>query len=198
MAKASKPSTSPSRLGQRKPTAQDEAQDRLKAATQRLRSGPKGHAPQRDSSRTSRQRTLTPTISTGREPKRAPAKPGKASALPSAAEHLQGRPAGHLPQALRQPPRNPSQTKEGKQSSKLAKRPKEKPVVAQEVEDAKPTPAPLMFVDLFFDGEGQEDKVRLTVNRGDSAREVARRFCEQHGFDHDTQDTLEAQLRIKI
>lgn len=59
-------------------------------------------------------------------------------------------------------------------------------------------PAPLMFVDLFFDGESQDDKVRLTINRGDSAHDVAKRFCEEQGFDQETQDTLEAQLNQKM
>ena len=58
-----------------------------------------------------------------------------------------------------------------------------------------PQEKPLLFVDIDI---GEEQKDRITVLRSDSARDLALRFCQKHGFDYETQCTLEQQLLMKI
>lgn len=45
---------------------------------------------------------------------------------------------------------------------------------------------------------GEQEKDRITVYIGDDAAELSENFCLKHGFDHETQKTLEDQLNFKI
>ena len=46
---------------------------------------------------------------------------------------------------------------------------------------------PLLYIDV---DTGEDQKDRITVYKGDSARLLAEEFCQKHGFDLDTQETL--------
>lgn len=54
---------------------------------------------------------------------------------------------------------------------------------------------PLLYIDIDT-GDGEKD--RITVYKGDSAGLLAEEFCEKHGFDLETQETLLRQLQAKI
>jgi hypothetical protein len=54
---------------------------------------------------------------------------------------------------------------------------------------------PLLFVDIDI---GEDQKDRITVLPNDNASDLAQEFCEKHGFDYETQCTLEQQLMLKI
>jgi hypothetical protein len=54
---------------------------------------------------------------------------------------------------------------------------------------------PLLFVDVNLGGEASE---RIVVYEGDTARELALRFCEEHNLDEDTLEKLEELLVAQI
>lgn len=51
---------------------------------------------------------------------------------------------------------------------------------------------PLLFVDVNLGGESSE---RIVVFEGDTARDLALRFCEEHNLDEDTLEKLEDLLQ---
>ena len=46
---------------------------------------------------------------------------------------------------------------------------------------------PFMFVDIDI---GEQEKDRITVFYGDKPMDLAKEFCNKHGFDKDTEETL--------
>ena len=56
----------------------------------------------------------------------------------------------------------------------------------------------MMYVDVFIDSEGEPIKHRIPVFRGDQPNKLAEDFCIKHGYDLDTQDSLEQSLQQKI
>jgi hypothetical protein len=53
---------------------------------------------------------------------------------------------------------------------------------------------PLLFVDVNLGSESE----RIVVYEGDTARDLAVKFCEEHGLDDDTLETLEQMLQGQI
>jgi hypothetical protein len=51
---------------------------------------------------------------------------------------------------------------------------------------------PLLFVDVNLGGDASE---RIIVYEGDTARDLALRFCEEHNLDEDTLEKLEDLLQ---
>ena len=49
---------------------------------------------------------------------------------------------------------------------------------------------PLLFVDVNLGS----DQARIVVFEGESAQELAKRFCDEHNLDEDTQEKLEELL----
>lgn len=54
---------------------------------------------------------------------------------------------------------------------------------------------PLLFVDVNLGGDASE---RIVVFEGDTARELALKFCEEHNLDEDTLEKLEELLVAQI
>lgn len=54
-----------------------------------------------------------------------------------------------------------------------------------------PEAKPLLFVDIDI-GDGQKD--RISVYKGNKAAVLAKEFCQKHGFDEETRESLEDQL----
>lgn len=54
---------------------------------------------------------------------------------------------------------------------------------------------PLLFVDVNLGGENSE---RIVVFEGDTARDLALKFCEEHNLDEDTLEKLEELLQNQI
>eukprot|EP00347_Sterkiella_histriomuscorum_P024180 403332030 len=54
---------------------------------------------------------------------------------------------------------------------------------------------PLLFIDINL---GEESTERIVVYEGDSAKELAQKFCELHNLDEETQVKLEEQLAAQI
>ncbi len=54
---------------------------------------------------------------------------------------------------------------------------------------------PLLFVDVNLGGNAQQ---RIIVFEGDTAPELALRFCQEHELDEETQSNLEALLEQQI
>ena len=52
-----------------------------------------------------------------------------------------------------------------------------------------------MFVDVNLGGDASE---RIVVFEGDTAEDLARRFCEEHNLDEETQEKLEELLNGQI
>lgn len=50
---------------------------------------------------------------------------------------------------------------------------------------------PLLFVDVNLGGDVAE---RIVVYDGDTANDLAKRFCDEHNLDEDTQEKLEELL----
>lgn len=50
---------------------------------------------------------------------------------------------------------------------------------------------PLLFVDVNLGGENSE---RIIVFEGDTAKDLAQRFCDEHNLDDETQEKLEDLL----
>ena len=55
--------------------------------------------------------------------------------------------------------------------------------------------APLLFVDVNLGGEEAE---RIVVFEGDTAIDLAQRFCNEHNLDEETQEKLEQLLQSQI
>ena len=64
----------------------------------------------------------------------------------------------------------------------------------QEEEDEDENP-PLLFVDVNL---GASEQQRIVVYEGDTAIELAAKFCEEHELDEETQSKLEALLEQQI
>ena len=62
-------------------------------------------------------------------------------------------------------------------------------------EDERPDVPPLLFVDINMD-EGQSE--RIVVYEGDTATELARKFCRKHGLDEETRQRLVGLLQQQI
>ena len=56
----------------------------------------------------------------------------------------------------------------------------------------------MMYVDVFIDSEGEPIKHRIPVFKGDDPAKLSEQFCIKHGYDLDTQDSLEQSLNQKI
>ena len=54
---------------------------------------------------------------------------------------------------------------------------------------------PLLFVDVNLGGDAQE---RIVVYPGETAEELAQKFCIQHDLDEDTQEKLVELLHAQI
>lgn len=54
---------------------------------------------------------------------------------------------------------------------------------------------PLLFVDVNLGGEVSE---RIVVFEGDTAKDLALKFCEEHNLDEDTLEKLEELLQNQI
>ena len=54
---------------------------------------------------------------------------------------------------------------------------------------------PLLYVDINLGGAEQE---RIVIYEGDTAPDLAAKFCEQHGLDEDTRDKLEQLLEQQM
>lgn len=54
---------------------------------------------------------------------------------------------------------------------------------------------PLLFVDVNLGGDASE---RIVVYEGDTARDLALKFCEEHNLDEDTLEKLEELLQSQI
>merc|ERR1712110_951546 len=65
----------------------------------------------------------------------------------------------------------------------------------QEEEDEEEDNPPLLFVDVNL---GASEQQRIVVYDGDTAQELAARFCEEHELDDDTQEKLEQLLEQQI
>lgn len=52
-----------------------------------------------------------------------------------------------------------------------------------------------MFIDINL---GEESSERIVVYEGDSAKDLAQKFCEKHNLDDETQIKLEEQLAAQI
>ena len=62
-------------------------------------------------------------------------------------------------------------------------------------ETAEGEKAPLLFVDVNLGGDAAE---RIIVYEGDTAKELAQRFCDVHNLDDETQVKLEDLLENQI
>ncbi|CDW71596.1 UNKNOWN [Stylonychia lemnae] len=65
----------------------------------------------------------------------------------------------------------------------------------QKTQEIKKEEQPLLFIDINL---GEESSERIVVFEGDSAQELAMRFCEIHNLDEETQMKLEEQLAAQI
>lgn len=54
---------------------------------------------------------------------------------------------------------------------------------------------PLLFVDVNLGGDAAE---RIVVFEGDTAQQLAKRFCDEHNLDDETQQKLEDLLESQI
>lgn len=66
-------------------------------------------------------------------------------------------------------------------------------VKQRDIADKEKTP--LLFVDVNLGGDNSE---RIVVFEGDTAQDLAKRFCEEHQLDDDTQEKLEELLQSQI
>ena len=64
-----------------------------------------------------------------------------------------------------------------------------------EDEDDEDDNPPLLFVDVNL---GSSDQQRIVVYEGDTAQDLAAKFCEQHELDDETQEKLEQLLEQQI
>ena len=53
----------------------------------------------------------------------------------------------------------------------------------------------MLFIDINL---GEESSERIVVYEGDSAKDLALKFCEKHNLDDETQIKLEEQLAAQI
>ena len=57
---------------------------------------------------------------------------------------------------------------------------------------------PLLFVDVNLGGIDGQEPERIIVFEGDTAKDLAREFCDRHNLDEETEERLEALLNMQI
>ena len=81
---------------------------------------------------------------------------------------------------------------EGSDRENNGEEPASEPEEDEDYDDSNP---PLLFVDVNL---GQDEQQRIVVYEGDTAEDLAEKFCAEHQLDEETQKNLEALLEQQI
>lgn len=98
--------------------------------------------------------------------------------------------------------RSPQQVRAMREDSQVEspEEPLRKP--QEQEEDREPSSngegVPLLFVDVNLGGLDHQQPERIIVMEGDTARDLARQFCEKHNLDEETEERLTELLQQQI